>query len=109
MKIFVFALAVFCAVVQINSMSLNPADLTKSIIDVSKGMVEKIPSAIPAPNDLFQLGKNAIAGYPFDAAAKAINSFCKPNFVASGRQTTKLNLICHSNRQQVAPHYQLTL
>lgn len=45
--------------------SINFQDIGKSATDVAKGIVEKIPDAIPKPEDLFQAGKNLIAGYPF--------------------------------------------
>lgn len=37
----------------------------KSVLDISKGIVEKIPDAILRPEDLFEAGKNIVAGYPF--------------------------------------------
>lgn len=46
--------------------SLNLKDIGKSAVDAAKGIAEKIPDAIPSTEDLFQLGKNAIAGYPFE-------------------------------------------
>lgn len=45
--------------------SLDLADIGKSAVDVVKGVAEKIPDAIPKPEDIFQAGKNLIAGYPF--------------------------------------------
>lgn len=45
--------------------TLDLADIGKSAADVAKGVIEKIPDAIPKPEDIFQAGKNLIAGYPF--------------------------------------------
>lgn len=58
-------------------LSLKLPDIGRAVIDTGVGVVSKVPDVIPRPEDLFQLGKNAIAGYPFDLAFKAINTFCK--------------------------------
>ncbi|XP_055296585.1 uncharacterized protein LOC129565592 [Sitodiplosis mosellana] len=55
---------------------LDLGDIGKSATDVAKGVLEKIPDAIPKPEDLFQAGKNLIAGYPFEQVFSAINTFC---------------------------------
>lgn len=52
-------------------------DISKSAIDATTGVIKKIPDVIPSPEDLFQSAKNVVAGYPFDVAAAAINTFCK--------------------------------
>lgn len=57
--------------------SLDFKDIGRSATDVAKGIIEKIPDAIPKPEDLFQTGKNLIAGYPFEQVFSAINTFCK--------------------------------
>lgn len=64
----------------VNSLSLQFGDLTKSSMDLGKGLIDKVPDVIPSPNALFQMGKNVIAGYPFDIASRAINTFCKLHF-----------------------------
>lgn len=43
---------------------------------VSKGVIGRIPEVIPKPEDIFQAGKNLIAGYPFEKAFDVINTFC---------------------------------
>ncbi|XP_031628398.1 vitellogenin-2-like [Contarinia nasturtii] len=48
----------------------------KSSVDIVSGVVQKIPDAIPSPKELFETGKNLIAGYPFEYAFSAINTFC---------------------------------
>lgn len=45
--------------------SFDIKDIGKSVTDVTKGVIEKIPDAIPKPADIFEGGKNLIAGYPF--------------------------------------------
>lgn len=55
--------------------SLDIADIGKSAVDVAKGVIDKIPDAIPAPEDLFQAGKNLIAGYPFQQVIHIYNVF----------------------------------
>lgn len=46
---------------------INLGGLGQSILDISKGIVEKIPgNVIPKPEELFEAGKNIIAGYPFN-------------------------------------------
>lgn len=59
------------------SESLDLKDVGKSAKDAAKGVLDKIPDIIPKPEDFFQSAKNVIAGYPFDAAFRAINTFCK--------------------------------
>lgn len=46
--------------------SLSLKNVGKSAIDVVKGVAEKIPDVIPSGEDLFQYGKNILAGYPFE-------------------------------------------
>lgn len=46
--------------------SLSVKNLGVSAVNIVKGVVEKIPDAIPSAEDLLQYGKNAIAGYPFE-------------------------------------------
>lgn len=55
--------------------SFNLQDIGKSATDVAKGVIEKIPDAIPSPEDLFQAGKNLIAGYPFEQVCVLQNCF----------------------------------
>lgn len=45
--------------------SIDFGGFGKSVIDISKGIVEKIPDTILRPEDVFEAGKNIIAGYPF--------------------------------------------
>lgn len=49
----------------LSSECLSFGGLGKSAIDVTKGIAERIPDAIPSPEFLFESGKNVIAGYPF--------------------------------------------
>lgn len=58
-------------------MSFGLGDLSTSGLNLGKGIIEKVPDVIPTPTALFQLGKNVIAGYPFDLASRAINTFCE--------------------------------
>lgn len=46
--------------------SLSLKNVGKSAIDVVLGVAEKIPDVIPSGEDLFQYGKNLLAGYPFE-------------------------------------------
>lgn len=75
MKFFLLFLFIFKFYVVTESLDL--ADIGKSAADVAKGVIEKIPDAIPKPEDLFQTGKNLIAGYPFEQIFSAINTFCE--------------------------------
>lgn len=61
----------------VHCLSFGIRDIGKSLIDTGKGVIDKVPDVIPSADTLFQLGKNAIAGYPFDVAFKVINTFCK--------------------------------
>lgn len=57
--------------------SFDLKDIGKSAGDVAKGIVDKLPDVIPSPEDIFQGGKNLIAGYPVQSIFSAINSFCE--------------------------------
>lgn len=59
------------------SESVDLKDVGKSVADTAKGVIAKIPDVIPNAEDFFQSAKNVIAGYPFDLAFRAINSFCE--------------------------------
>lgn len=48
------------------SESVKLKDLGKSAADIVTGVVEKLPDAIPSAENLFQFGKNVLAGYPFE-------------------------------------------
>lgn len=65
--------------------SLDFQEIGKSVTDIAKGVIEKIPDAIPSPEDLFQSGKNLIAGYPFEQVN--LNLFFKIHFVTSKQWT----------------------
>lgn len=55
----------------------NPLHIGTSVGDTVSGLVSKIPSLVPSAETIFQVGKNVLAGYPVEAAFKAINLFCK--------------------------------
>lgn len=47
--------------------SYNLEDVGKSAADVAQGFAEKIPSiSIPKPDEIFEMGKNLLVGYPFE-------------------------------------------
>lgn len=71
MKGFLLFLLVFKLYTSTETLDLG--DISKSAADVAKGVIEKIPDAIPSPEDLFQAGKNLIAGYPFEQVS--LNTF----------------------------------
>lgn len=58
--------------------------VAQSAVDTLKGVASKIPSAIPTPDTIFSVGKNVLAGYPVEAAFKAINMFCKYIYLICG-------------------------
>lgn len=74
MKLFLILLVVCKFSMPIESFNLQ--DIGKSATDVAKGVIEKIPDAIPSPEDLFQAGKNLIAGYPFEQVCNLSFFFC---------------------------------
>lgn len=55
----------------------NPLHLGSSVGDTVNGLISKIPSLVPSADTIFQVGKNVLAGYPVEAAFKAISLFCK--------------------------------
>lgn len=76
MKVFGFVFSVLL-VHNVHCVSFGIRDIGKSAIDTGRGVINKLPDVIPSADGLFQLGKNAIAGYPFDVAFKVINTFCR--------------------------------
>lgn len=68
------------------SESLKLKDLRKSAVNIVSGVAEKIPDAIPSAEDLFQFGKNLLAGYPFEMVSPYI-------FLGEGGKNTIWNLI----------------
>lgn len=72
----IFKSCILLALIVTNSYSLDLKDIGKSVVDATKGIANKIPDVIPSPEEFFQSAKNAIAGYPFDIAFRAINQFC---------------------------------
>lgn len=73
MKFFIVFLLVFRLYTVTESLDLQ--DIGKSAADAAKGIIEKIPDAIPKPEDLFQAGKNLIAGYPFQQVSFIVFSY----------------------------------
>lgn len=71
----VFLFATFYS--NVEPLDLNPLNIGKSTADVAMGVIGKIPDVIPKPEYIFQGGKNLIAGYPFEQAFTAINTFCE--------------------------------
>lgn len=76
MKLFP-ALCALIVVLATRCESIDFKDIGKSVVDVAKGVANKIPEVIPNPEEFFQSAKNVIAGYPFDVAFRAINQFCE--------------------------------
>lgn len=74
MKLFILFLFIF-KYVECEPVDLK--DIGKSVTDVAKGVIAKIPDVIPDAEEFFQTTKNVLVGYPFDLAFRAINSFCK--------------------------------
>lgn len=54
-------------------------DVSKSVVDAGTGILNKIPDVLPSTEGLIQMGKNVLAGYPFDVAFSIINAFCAWN------------------------------
>lgn len=54
-------------------------DVSKLVVDAGSGILDKIPDVLPSAEGLIQMGKNVLAGYPFDVAFKIINAFCEWN------------------------------
>lgn len=52
-------------------------DTLGQITKASFGVLKSIPHAIPTPNEFFELGKNAILGFPSTVVFDMINNFCK--------------------------------
>lgn len=52
-------------------------DLAVLAKDVTVGVAEKIPDAIPSFDDIVDFSKQTFAGLPFQAALSAFNKICK--------------------------------
>lgn len=70
--------------------SLDLRNIGKSAVGVTKGVLEKIPDLIPSAEEIFQSGKNLIAGYPFEKV-----SFVSLSFFITERDVSAVN-ICNS-------------
>lgn len=46
--------------------AVNLSGIGKSMIDIWKGLLQNIPNSIISTRDIFETGKNVIAGYPFN-------------------------------------------
>lgn len=55
--------------------AINLRGIAHSVGDISKGVVVKIPDAIPKPKELFEAGKNVIAGYPLNEVINILIHF----------------------------------
>lgn len=64
MKYFLFLLLVLK--LQAPTESLKLKDLGKSAVDLATGVVKKLPDSIPSADNLFEIGKNVLAGYGFE-------------------------------------------
>lgn len=78
MKVFL-VFAIVCSLLgdNVHGVSFGIRDFGRSTLDTGIGIAKKVPDLIPTPDAFFQLGINAIAGYPFDVAYKIVNTFCK--------------------------------
>lgn len=54
-----------------------PNDATKSLYDVTSGVVRKLPDTLPSLDAIFSTSKNIVAGYPIEAMLGAIHHFCE--------------------------------
>lgn len=59
------------------SAGIGFTDVLTSGVNTGKAIGGQITKVIPSPEELFNTGKQALLGYPFQAAASAINYFCK--------------------------------
>lgn len=73
MKYFLVVLFIFALYSPTESLSLK--NIGKSAVDVAKGVVEKIPDAIPSFDTLLQGSKNLIVAYPFEKVAYLVPIF----------------------------------
>ena len=55
-------LIAFCGATE----AIDFSGLGQSVVDISKGFAQHIPDSIIKPQELFEVGKNVIAGYPFN-------------------------------------------
>lgn len=87
------------------SESVKITDLGKSALDIATGVIEKIPDSIPSPENLFQFGKNVLAGYPFDMVRSSKLNFFELNisddfffYSFLGQVFSVINSFCKRNR-----------
>jgi hypothetical protein len=82
----------------IKGIAQTAKDAAKVAVKASKGIAEKAPDLL-SPEDIFDLGKQAVAGLPVEVLASAINKICSvavsTNATESERQVniTELNYV----------------
>lgn len=52
-------------------------DVLSTAVGVKKGVISSVGNVIPSVDGAIETGKNVLAGYPLEAAAKLINTVCK--------------------------------
>lgn len=83
-KIFMGALLVLAIFLnngcKVYSLQYTIFDAAAEILNATGGVIESIPKSIPKPEDFFEMGKNAVLGYPAVVAMEMVNTFCKNHF-----------------------------
>lgn len=79
MKLLLVFFIVFCSIHVQNShcFSFGLKDIYESAKYTAWGVFRKAFDIIPTPEQVFEKGKNAVAGLPFEMAFKIINICCK--------------------------------
>lgn len=62
-SVILFVLALYSPAIECSN---NFKNIGESGFGIVSGVVKKIPDVIPSPKELFESGKNLIAGYPFE-------------------------------------------
>lgn len=54
-------------------------DMLEQAIHTKIGVIKDLPKRIPTISEIFEFGKNAVLGLPFEIVANVIHEFCKYN------------------------------
>lgn len=57
----------------------NIFDVSNQLLDATRGAFENLPSLFSSSDDLINLSKNIIFGYPVEIVIEIVNRFCELN------------------------------
>ncbi|KXJ76141.1 hypothetical protein RP20_CCG010246 [Aedes albopictus] len=61
-------------------------DITKANVRIGERMVSNVPMLLPSVKEIREFGKQSLLGYPFEAVAFGIHSFCSAAVASNGTE-----------------------